>query len=453
MPDFDAIVIGGGVAGLAAASAAAEQGCRVLVLEARGELGGRATAFVDRETGELVDNGQHALFGCYRETFRFLRRIDAEGNVALQPRLRVPFVDPAGRKSVLQCPPLPSPLHLLAGVLGWHALDWRERMSVLRVAQPIMRAGSGPGAADPRTETVAEWLTRYHQAGRLREWLWEPLAIAALNQSPDEASAAPFVRVLHDMFTGDRAAASIALPRTPLHEMYAHPARRYIESRGGAVRVGALARVRIENGRVGLVEVRGLAMPAVTTVIAAVPWFGLEALLVGDIERLRPTITAAAAMESKPIVTVNLWYDRPVMDEPFVGLPGRSMQWVFDKRHAFGERASHLSLVASAADVLSNRTTAQLIEAASAEVADALPVARTATLRRGTVVREKRATFSIAPGQPARPGVVTPIAGLYLAGDWIDTGLPGTIESAAMAGHWAAEAALTGPFSANGHSS
>lgn len=455
MSEFDVIVIGAGFAGLSAASAVAEQGLRVLVLEARGELGGRATAFVDRETGELVDNGQHALFGCYRETFRFLRRVDADRNVTIQPQLRVPYIDAQGQMSVLRCPALPSPLHLLAGVMGWRALSWRERLSVLRVARPIMRAGpkrpglherrgaDGCGAdlSGPPVETVADWLTHHRQTGRLRDWLWEPLAIAALNQPPEEAAAAPFVRVLHEMFTGDRLAASIALPSKPLHEMYAQPARRYIESKGGEVRINALARVRVENRRVAGVEVRGAPIGA-ATVIAAVPWFGLEPLLAGDVEPLRAIIAAASATSSKPIVTVNLWYDRPVMDEPFVGLPGRSMQWVFDKRHAFGEGASHLSLVASAADVLAGRTAAQLIDVASREVDGALPAARTATLRRATVIREKRATFSLAPGQPARPGVVTPIAGLYLAGDWIDTGLPGTIESAVAAGHRAAQSAL-----------
>ena len=127
------------------------------------------------------------------------------------------------------------------------------------------------------------------------------------------------------------------------------------------------------------------------------------------------------------------------MDDLFVGLPGRAMQWVFDKRQAFGERASHLSLVSSGADALVALDNPALIDLASREVAASIPGARGATLLRGTVVREKRATFSLAPGQPPRPATATPIRGLVLAGDWIDTGLPGTIESAALAGHRAAE--------------
>jgi squalene-associated FAD-dependent desaturase len=434
--EFDVAVIGGGVAGLAAATALTEAGKRVVVLEARGELGGRATAFRDRVTGELVDNGQHVLFGCYHETFRFLRRIGAEDRVAVQPSLEVPYLDEAGRRSVLRCPAWPPPFHLLGGVLRWNALPWLERLGALRVGSDLRSQ-----IAKPDPETVAAWLTRRGQRGRIRGWLWEPLAVAALNQAPDEAAAAPFIRVLHLMFAGDRADASLALPLRPLHEMYATPARTFLEQRGGAVRLNALARVRIGGGSVVGVDVRGEAITA-GQVIAAVPWFALGTLLTGDVAPLGGLLANASRMESKPIVTVNLWYDRIVMDDTFVGLPGRRMQWVFDKRRAFGEGASHLSLVASGADALVGEDTAALVALAAREVADAIPGARAATLLRGTVVREKRATFSVAPGQPTRPPVETPVRGLFMAGDWIDTGLPGTIESAAIAGHRAAQSSI-----------
>jgi hydroxysqualene dehydroxylase len=440
--NYDVAVIGGGFAGLAAATALAEAGRRVLVLEARGELGGRATAFIDRETGELVDNGQHVLFGCYRETFRLLRRIGAEGHVRTQPSLEVAYLDDAGRRSVLRCPRLPSPLHLVAGILGWTALDWHDRLSVLRVARPLLAARtSGPATAPG--ETVDAWLERHGQRGRLRDWLWEPLAVAALNQAPDEAAAEPFVRVLAEMFGSSRTDASLVLPLKPLHAMYAHPARHYIEAKGGTVTLNALARVRLERGSVAGIEVRGEPL-AVSRVVAAVPWFALAPLLVGDVQPMAVIAAAASAMAAKPIVTVNLWYDRAVMDEVFVGLPGREMQWVFDKRRAFGETASHLSLVASGADRLVDADTDTLVALAAREVAAAIPGARGAVLRRGTVIREKRATFSLAPGQPRRPGVETPIRGLVLAGDWIETGLPGTIESAAAAGHRAAQVLIAG---------
>lgn len=173
------VVIGGGVAGLAAATAIAESGRRVLVLEARGQLGGRATAFADRDTGEYVDNGQHVLFGCYHETFAFLRRIGAESNVRVQPTLEVPYLDADGRRSVLRCPSWPPPWHLLGGVLRWDALPWRERLAVLRLAPSLAtnqrsrtdRVGQGfspdqtracrtriPSSTD-RSRRASEWST------------------------------------------------------------------------------------------------------------------------------------------------------------------------------------------------------------------------------------------------------------------------------------------------------
>lgn len=445
MPDADVIVIGGGFAGLSAACALADRGIRVLVLEARPALGGRATAFTDRETGERVDNGQHVLLGCYHETFAFLRRIGAESHVQLQPVLTVPVVDRSGARSRLVCPPLPSPLHLVAGVMEWEALAWRDRLSVLRLRVPLRNArahmsGRSDRLAASPGETVRQWLVRNGQTPRLVELLWEPLAVAALNQPIDRAAALPFTRVLAQMFGPDVRDSAIGLPLRPLDEVYAEPARAYLEARGSIVRTNAVARVVTHANGVSHVAVRDETLRA-RTVICAAPWFAWPDIFVDRPPALAEVLAAAERTAASPIVTVNLWFDRVVLDEPFVGLPGRTMQWVFEKRIAFGERASHLSLVASGADASVARTNGELIENARREVVDALAGAKDATLRRATVVREKRATFSLAPGQPPRPTTQTPVPGLLLAGDWIDTGLPATIESAVVSGHWAAAAA------------
>lgn len=437
------VVVGAGFAGLSAAAALARDGARVLVLEARARLGGRATAFVDRETGELVDNGQHALFGCYHATFEFLRTIGAEAHVRAQPELAVTTIERSGAVSRLRCPALPTPLHLVAGVWAWSALGWHDKLAVLRMAGPLkaaQRAMTHPGPSTTSSETVEQWLIRHGQTPRLRELLWDPLALAALNQPSTTADAAPFARVLAEMFGADRAAAAIVLPTKPLHLMYAEPARQFIESRGGEVRTGATARVRIERGQVESVDVGSESVPA-TVVVCAAPWFAWPETLVGDVAPLALVLDAARRTATSPIVTVNVWFDRVVMDEAFVGLPGRVNQWVFDKRMVFGEHASHLSLVSSGAADAVAWTNPRLIETALAELREALPRVREASVRRATVIREPRATFSLAPGQPTRPSTQTSVRGLFLAGDWVDTGLPATIEGAVRSGHLAAEAA------------
>ena len=446
------MVVGGGFAGLSAATRVAEAGRRVLLLEARARLGGRATAFVDRETGERVDNGQHVMFGCYRETLAFLRRIGALDNVRIQESLDIPFVHRGGRRSRLACPRWPAPLHLLGGILKWDALPLRDRLSAVRLAPVILRARrltSNEMRAATRGQSVLDWLEANGQTARLISTLWEPLAVAALNQPIAEASAAPFVRVLREMFGRDAMAAALVMPARPLDEMYALPARAYLESRGGEVRTDALARVLTLKAEDGLqVDVRsgaareGPERITARAVIAAVPWHALRNLLPDAVSPLQPTIAAAMAMDSKPIVTVNLWYDRVVMQEPFVGLTERTIQWIFDKRQVFGESASHLSLVVSAAEPVAPLPADELVAIARREVEEALPAARAATLVRATVVRERQATFSMHAGQPDRPGNRTAVKGLYLAGDWTDTGLPGTIESAALSGRLAADALL-----------
>ena len=435
----DAIVIGAGFAGLSAAVRLVQGGARVLVVEERRRLGGRATAFADPQSGEVVDNGQHALFGCYHETFDFLRAIGTYEQVALDERLDIEIVDRRASRSRLVTPQWTPPLHLVGGLLRWSALGLRDRVAALRmghVLRQLARHATDATWTRLGRQTAESWLIECGQTPRLRELLWEPLVVAALNQAPATAAAAPFARVLARMFNGTRSDAAIGLPRVPLDALYAEPARTWLEARGSSVLTGTTATLAVDAGRAIGVDLRDRRIEA-GAVVSSVPWFSFPALVQGN-DELGTLSQHASRMAASPIVTVNLWYDRSVTDTAFVGLPGRTFQWVFDKGRIIGGATSHLSLVSSGADAVVALSNDQLVALAHEEVAAALPGARGATVQRGVVVREKRATFSLAPGQPPRPGAATPVRGFFLAGDWTDTGLPSTIEGAVESGHRAA---------------
>ena len=446
MPTCDAVIVGGGFAGLSAAVDLSARGARVIVVEGRPKLGGRATSYRDRVTGEDVDNGQHVIFGCYRETFRFLRTIGTNRDVSLQPRLDVSYVDRDGRTIRYRCPDLPAPLHLLGGIVEWDELSVAEKLAGLRMARPLRQlrrhaAGTLPAAVGDERDTAREWLVRHGQGPRLRELLWEPLALAALNQSAEVAGAAPFARVLAELCGPRTTDSAIGIPSRPLEALYAVPARQFIEARGGAVWTRAAGRAAFVDGRLVGVEARRELITA-PVLISAVPWFALSSVFNPPPSPLVPVLERAAAMGSAPIVSVHLWFDSPVLKEPFLGLLGMTMQWVFDKRAAFGPHGSHLTLVSSGADTVVGLSNGVLIDRALSDLRSAVPAAHDVVLSHALVIRERQATFSLSPGQPTRPSSETVIRGLYLAGDWIETGLPSTIESAVVSGHRAAQLAF-----------
>lgn len=439
----DLIVVGGGVAGLVAASHAAAAGRRVLVLEARGRLGGRASSFADRATGEVVDNGQHILMGCYHETLRWLDLVASRDGLTAAAGLRVPMIDESGARTVLSCPAWPAPLHLVAGVLGWKALSWRDRLSVLRLAPTVAALRRASTFAEawalaPGDETVAAWLKRHGQSPRLQRLLWEPLTVAALNQSPTRASAGAFLAVLKGVAAGTPDDARILLPARPLGAIFGEATERFLRAHGSDVRLHSPARVECQDAGPPIVSVRGELFRA-PMVIVAVPWFHLRTVLRGAAPAMETVLALVGQMGWSPIVSINLWFDRAVMHDEFLGFPGRTMQWAFGHASRAGQR---ISLVVSDAASAMAQLDATLVEQATREIGEGLPSALAAKVVHGSVVREPRATFCVGPLAPRRPRTRDLSPRVLLAGDWTDTGLPSTIESAAVSGRWAAEAAL-----------
>ena len=440
------VVVGGGFAGIAAATFLQERRHEVTLLERRGVLGGRATSFPDAVSGEDVDNGTHLMIGAYRETLDLVRRAGAEDLLLVQERLHIDYRDDRGW-SVLDCPPLPAPLHLLAGLMGLR-LPWRARLDALRL-------GLAARFERPPAGTVTEWFDRLKQGADVRRLLWGPLATAILNETPDRAAAVLFYNVYRAAFLDSAAASRLVF----LRKGYGRLLDRlgvYLEARGGRiVRRARASAIRVEDGAVtGVayaqrplerddivrgVQAKGARIDA-DAAVAAVPWPALPALLPAS-WRDDPAFAAASRLTGSPIVSIEMWLDQAVVDRTMVGLRDSEVEWVFDKGRMYGRDGppQHLAFIISAAHRSVPRPNAELSAMAEDALRRYFPAMAGARVTRTLVLREPDATFSCDPASDAlRPGPATPIRGLFLAGDWTATGLPATIEGAVRSGREAA---------------
>src|SRR5271157_2834532 len=441
MPD-EVLIIGGGFSGLAAGVALAEEGCGVRLLEQKPHLGGRARSFLDPATGSVVDNGQHIIMGCYHSTLHFLSTIGTLDRIRFQQHLTVRFLDRNGRLTALQCPGLPSPWHVLLGVLRSGSLSFKHKLEVLRLGRSLRWAR----AMDRGLEklSVREWLTRLGQSESLQRNFWDLFCIAALNEDPSKANAGLFERVLQLALFSSPADSRIGIARVGLSDVYVDAATAYIRARGGRVECSRSVASLLVSER----QCRGVRLLSgeeieAERVLSAVPSFQLAGLLPGQLLRSEPFFAPVISLRPAPIISINLWFDRPITKLDFVGLRGTTVQWLFNKGKILGSGENYVSLVLSGAHRHIGRGKEELLAMALRELGDLFPEAQKAKLRRALVIKERFATFSPTwEAEQLRPKARTPVRGLYLAGDWTATGLPATIESAVQSGYTAAGAIL-----------
>jgi len=428
------VVVGGGFAGLSAATRLVEAGARVTLLEKRGQLGGRAYSVTDEATGDVVDNGQHLFMGCYRATRAFLERIGTADKVRWQERLALTFVDAATAKRS----------QLVVGPFGLPSLPWRDRLALVKVAAAIrLPSRLLPPATD--WETVDGWLDRLGQSATARRAFFHPLALAALNDDPRTASAKMLEAVLREAFVGGDSRIGVA--RVGLSDLYVDDARAWLQARGATVRLAAgVERIVVDRGIARGVTLRGGERIDADAVIAACPPAALVALVDDEWREGETWWAGLSALPTSPIVSLHLWLDRLVTDDEIIGCVGSPLHWIFNRNRLAAVRdpsRSHLSLVVSAARGLVDRPSDDIVQLLVAEVGRLLPEAARARVVHARLIKERDATIAHAAGtEGLRPRCQSPIEGLFAAGDYVRTGLPATIESAVRAADDAAELAL-----------
>lgn len=441
------LILGGGFAGLAAAVDLAERGVKVLLLERRAFLGGRAYSFTDKTTGDTIDNGQHLMMGCYHHTLSFLDKIGSTHKLKFQENPQVDFLSEQEGAASFKCPSLPAPLHLLAGLFKLESIGWRDRINALRVGLALrMMNGNRAKLADI---TVRNWLNGLGQTDRMQRRFWDLVAIATLNETPDRASADMFVRVLDQAFMHTKQDSNMVISKTGLSDLYTEDARKFIEERGGEVRLNSdVANIQFDGRRAKSVSLRSGEVIEAETIISAVPYFALRRMISEDVQIASHSLRNVAEFTSAPIVSINLWYAEPVTELEFTGLLDSRIEWVFNKNAISGDSHSghqHLALVISGAHEAAKLPKEELIAMATTEMNRFFPRARTQQPIHAFVIREQDATLSHTVGVARlRPSHRTEFGNFFLAGDWTDTGLPATIESAVQSGHECARLAAAG---------
>ena len=440
------VIIGGGLAGLAAASALAGRDLRITLLESRPRLGGRASSFLDPVTGEPVDNCQHVSMACCTNLADFCRRVGTGDLFRREPAVH--FLGTDGRLSLLRAGRLPPPFHLAGSFLAAKYLTFLDK---LRVAYGLACLRSDRG--DVAGESFADWLARHRQSARTIDLYWSTVLVSALNERLDRMDVGHARKVFLDGFLRNRDGFQMEIPLVPLGELYGTRLEGWLKEHDVEVRLTTGVRSVDGDGEGSItgVTLRSGEPIAADFVVLAVPFDRVAGLLVGDLEARVDCLSNLGAMKASPITGVHLWFDRPVCPFDHVVTVGRTIQWVFNHTAIQGrrpeeaeEKGEYLQIVISASyDLLALDKTA-IRDLVLTELGAIWPEARAARLLRWWVVTEHGATFSVRPGVEAlRPEQRTRVEGLFLAGDWTATGWPATMEGAVRSGYRAAEGILS----------
>jgi zeta-carotene desaturase len=416
-----AIVMGGGLAGLATTAALTSAGFEVDVFEARAFPGGRATSWPagNDEDAELVDNCQHVLLKCCVNLLDFYRRLGVLNKIRFYDRFT--WIEPGGHRSVLKRGMLPAPMHFAGSFLRLKFLGPRDKLGIAiamnRIPWEIKRR-------DLENLTMLQWLEEKKQTVRAIDRYWGPVLVSAVNEELHRMAASHGLQVFWLGMIARADSYEMGMPVVPLRELYAVS--------GFPETVRFHERAPVTEITSDLIGVRGIVAGGRHYVadyyISALPF-----------EKLQPMLPELAvdwgAFEHSPITGIHLWFNRPITDLPHAVLLDRTIQWMFNR-----EGGRYVQLVVSASRKLTPMSRQEVIDLAMRELADFFPNVRGATLEKAHVVKEMRATFSAKPGlEQRRPAAKTRWKNFFLAGDWTRTGWPATMEGAVRSGYLAAE--------------
>lgn len=446
---FDCIVIGAGVSGIHSALLLAKQNKRVLLLESTLYIGGRARSFIDKQSGDSIDNGQHALMGCYTQFLSILSTLNTDNLLYRQTHLSVPFMYSDGHSDILKADVFSGALGVAFGILNLKKLSLSEKISALYFALRIRL-----GLAKSGSLTAFEFLLSENQSAKSIEILWTPIILATLNGNPKEVAASLFVQVLTLAFLGKKDASTLILPKVGLSDLLS-PFPDWLAKHNGICKLGeSVEEIVFQDSRPSAVITKSGEIYHSHSIIMAIPPKSIKRILHKECKEYEFYETLNQYTFS-PIISVYLWIDKEFPDLEFAALLGTNTQWVFHKNAFMHNNISStlLSCTVSAGNDSIDDEGASIAMQCLQEIKLCFPSVKDATLLHWKVIKEKHATFLATPEiENKRHSTYTDIEGLFIAGDWTDTKLPATLEGAAISGYHAANAVLTSKSTVFSHS-
>jgi squalene-associated FAD-dependent desaturase len=424
------VVVGGGLAGLAAASALSPRGFQVTVLEARSRLGGRASSFTDPTTGQTIDACQHVSMGCCTQFAHFCKTVGIDHFLAAQSTLW--FMTPDGRVSRFEANRLPAPFHLARSLLRAHYLTLGDKVRIGWGILQLLRL------APDDDRPLLPWLRQNRQNWRTIERFWGVVLVSALNERIERLGLKYARKVFRDAFLRSRDGHVVHIPTVLLARLYGDELLSWFANRQVTIETNAVVRgFQIESGSVQAVHLRDGRVLNADCFVLAVPFDRVRLLLPDGLHSMFADLDQ---FDVSPITSVHCWFDRAVMNLPHVVLVDCLGQWVFNRGEVVpGEH--YVQVVISASRSLKELQSSAITERILAELKRLFPAASRASVVRSRVVTEQSATFAPLPGVDRwRPNAETPIRKLFLAGDWTATDWPATMESAVRSGYLAADA-------------
>jgi squalene-associated FAD-dependent desaturase len=417
------IVIGGGIAGLASAAYLTKQNIKVKLLESSPKLGGRAYSFTEQNSNDIIDNGQHILMGCYADALNFLKLIGVTENFIYQKSLRINFLTQTGKLVRLKSFTSLYPFNLLLALLNFNAITLKDRLSLLRFVIKL------PFITHQKliNKNLRDWLKEEKQSDDTIKSLWEIIAVGALNTNIDKASAFMFREILMKIFFNGNFASTIILPKKDLSNSYVKNANEFIEANGGEIKLSTYVKeFKISDNKIVEIKTSDEVYKEFDYVISAVPFYAFN--------NLYPEyfLDEKIEFEYSSILNIHIWLKNNQLKEQFYGLIDSPVHWIFNK-------GNHINLVISDADYLIDKPAEDIYKMCVSELIKYTKFEES-DVQQYKVLKEKRATF--IPSNKilyTRPSSETKVTNLFLAGDWTDTGLPSTIESAVKSGRIASE--------------